>query len=362
MFINTDVYAVLAIASLCVFLLGFLLVVTVRWHGHVSMDQASGIQKIHTQPTPRIGGLSIAVGLVVAAILMPKGSAQQILTAMLMAGAPALVAGLAEDFTKKVNVTTRLLATMFAGALAWWLTGYSLTRLDLPLLDALLQITMVSILLTAFAVGGVANAINIIDGFNGLASITSILAFVGFAAIASMVGDNDIALVAAVFSACVFGFLLINWPWGKLFLGDGGAYYLGFALAWIAVMLVWRNSNVSAFSALVICAHPINEVLFTIYRRTAKQAHPGMPDRLHFHSLVSRRYVQRWLASAPSWMQNSATGLLVSFSTLVSIMVAMFSYSSTRLSIISYVLISLCHFILYIRIVRHSWRFDDRGK
>lgn len=124
-----------------------------------------------------------------------------------------------------------------------------------------------SVVLTAFAVGGVANSINIIDGFNGLASTASTLAFIGYALLAWQVGDAELVGVALVLAACVWGFFWVNWPLGKIFLGDGGSYFVGFSLAWVAVMLIERNPSVSAFAALLVCAHPVIEVLFSIFRR-----------------------------------------------------------------------------------------------
>ena len=150
--------------SLCV-----LLVLTKRWHGSLSMDFTDGVQKFHTAPTPRIGGIPIVLGLVVTWFKAPP-DVQALLTPILFAGMPAFLFGVAEDITKRVGVMQRLLATMASGLLAWWITGQSISGVDLWGVDWLLGITFVSVLFTAFAVGGVANAINIIDGFNGLAS------------------------------------------------------------------------------------------------------------------------------------------------------------------------------------------------
>lgn len=156
-----------------------------------------------------------------------------------------------------------------------------------------MKFTLVSVIFTAFAVGGVANAINIIDGFNGLASTMSSLAFVGYAVIAWQVGDHNLAGVALVCAARVWGFFWVNWPFGKIFLGDGGSYFIVFALAFVAVMLIERNPSVSAFAILM------TEVLLSIFRRRIKKLHPGHPDRLHFHSLVKQRYVRRWFGGCP---------------------------------------------------------------
>lgn len=336
------------------FTLSVLLVLTKGWHGALSMDFTDGVQKFHTAPTPRVGGLPVVLGLWVASTQAPAG-AQALLMPVLFAGVPAFAFGLAEDITKRVGVLPRLLATMASGLMAWCLTQYSLTRLDVWGIDWFMGFTVVSVLFTAFAVGGVANAINIIDGFNGLASTMATLAFAGFAWIAWQVGDTALATTSLVIGACVWGFFWVNWPLGKLFLGDGGSYFIGFALAWVAVMLVARNPGVSAFAALVVCAHPVTEVLFSIYRRKVRKEHPGMPDRLHFHSLVKRRYVVRWFSTSSLTVCNSMTGLLVGCLTLVPVVLASLTYASTWMSVFVYVMLALAYVSIYARMVRHQW-------
>ena len=331
-----------------------LLVLTKRWHGALTMDHMEGVQKFHTAPTPRIGGVPIVIGLVVAWGRAPE-DAKAIITPILFAGLPAFIFGVLEDITKRIGVSQRLLATMASGVLGWWLTDYSLTRVDIWGVDTLLQFTLVSVVFTAVAVGGVANSINIIDGFNGLASTMSSLAFIGFAMIAWQVGDYTLVGAALVLAACVMGFFWVNWPFGKIFLGDGGSYFIGFALAWVAVLLIERNHGVSAFAALLVCVHPVTEVLFSICRRKIKQTHPGHPDRLHFHSLVKRRYVARWFTGHSSGIRNSITGGLVACMTVVAIVPANLVFDSTALSVAAVVALGMGYIALYARMVRHNW-------
>ncbi|WP_353238447.1 glycosyltransferase [Limnohabitans sp.] len=336
------------------FALCVLMVITKRWHGALTMDFTDGVQKFHTAPTPRVGGIPIVLGLVVAWGKAPADM-QAMLTPILFAGLPAFIFGVAEDITKRVGVMQRLLATMASGLLAWWITDYSLSRVDIWGVDWLLTFTLASVIFTAFAVGGVANSINIIDGFNGLASTMSTLAFVGYAMIAWQVGDNTLAGVSLVLAACVWGFFWVNWPFGKLFLGDGGSYFIGFALAWVAVLLIERNPSVSAFAALMVCVHPVTEVLFSIYRRRIKQLHPGHPDRLHFHSLVKQRYVRRWFPSLPSAVRNSITGVLIGGMTLTAAVAAALVHSSPWLSAAVFAALALGYVAVYARMVRHHW-------
>ncbi len=318
------------------------------------MDSSDGIQKFHTTPTPRVGGLPIVIGLSVAWFTSTI-EIKYILTPILIAGLPALLFGLAEDITKRVSVLARLLATMSSGFLAWWLTDYSISRVDVWGIDWLLKYSLASVMFTSFAVGGVANAINIIDGFNGLASTMVTLAFVGFAVIAWSVGDATLASVAIILAACVWGFFWVNWPFGKLFLGDGGSYFIGFALAWVAVLLIERNPSVSPFAALLVCIHPVSEVLLSIFRRKLKKINPGHPDRLHFHSIVKQRYVRRWFGYLSFELRNSVTGLFVGFMTLTAILIASMVNQNSLLSLLSVIALAMGYVAIYARMIRFQW-------
>ena len=336
------------------FLVSILIVLTKKLHGSATMDMSHGIQKFHTAPTPRVGGLPIMIGLSVAWVSSTT-EIKHILTPILIAGMPAFLFGLAEDLTKRVGVLARLLATMASGLLAWWLTDYSLTRVDVWGFDWLLKYTLISVLFTSFAVGGVANAINIIDGFNGLASTMATLAFAGFAVIAWSVGDTTLANVSIILAACVWGFFWVNWPFGKLFLGDGGSYFVGFALAWVAVLLIERNASVSPFAALLVCIHPVSEVLLSIFRRKLKNMNPGHPDRLHFHSIVKQRYVRRWCGNLSFELRNSITGVLVGFMTLTAILIASMVHQNSLLSLLAVIAFAMGYVAFYARMIRFQW-------
>jgi len=337
------------------FALCILLVVTKRWHGALTLDSSHGIQKFHTDPTPRVGGLPIVLGAT-AAWWQAPAAVRDAFGPILLAGIPAFAFGLAEDITKRVSVLQRLLATMASGTLAALLTGYVLNRVDIWPVDRLLQwLPFAGVLFTAFAVGGVANAINIIDGLNGLAGTTATLGFLGYAMLAYSAGDAPLAATALLLAGSVWGFFWVNWPLGKIFLGDGGSYFIGFALAWIAVLLTARNPEVSAFAAALVCAHPVNEVLFTIYRRKVRREHPGMPDRFHLHSLFKRRYLMRWLKHWPLGLRNSAAGVAVGALTAPAALLGLLTYESVALSAFAYIVVSLGYVALYARMVRHHW-------
>lgn len=337
-------------------LVALLLVATQRWHGRFSLDSELGVQKVHTQPTQRIGGIAIAVGLLVAYVLASPNR-QDLLGPLLMAGIPAFVFGLVEDLTKRISVLARLLATMACGVLGWAITGQAITDVNVPGLDWLLGFTAVSVAFTAFAVGGVANAINIIDGFNGLAAGTVIIILASFALIAAAFGDVDLALTSMTLAGAVMGFGLVNWPLGKIFLGDGGAYFVGFALAWLAVLLLARHSEVSAWSPMLVCGYPILEVFFSIARRRRRGLSAGVADRLHLHSLLNRRVVRRLLPRASKLVHNSVTGTIMWGVALLPALVAVRWPTQTPALVLGFAGCALLYAAAYARLTQFRWCF-----
>lgn len=308
-YMNPDLLSAFMAGSIAL-LVALLLVRTQHWHGHLSMDSDQGVQKFHTSPTPRVGGIAIAVG-VVAGYLFANAGSQTLLGPLILAGIPAFAFGLLEDVTKRVSVRTRLLATMGCGVLGWAMTGYSITSADLPGLDWLLGFTLFSVLFTAFAVGGIANAINIIDGFNGLSSGAALIALAALGTIAGLEGDAPLVTLCAILAAAVAGFWLVNFPWGKLFLGDGGAYFVGFALAWVAVLLLMRNPRVSAWTALLACGYPVIEVLYSMWRRWRNKHSPGAPDCRHLHSLIKTQLILPFLPGWNPQLRNAAVSPVI---------------------------------------------------
>lgn len=344
--------AVVLTSALASFGLASLLVLTAGRHGRFSMDVPGAVQKFHLEPTPRIGGVGIYLALLAAAPLVQDREASGILATILLAGLPALMAGLLEDITKRIGVRARLAATLGSGLLACGLSGVALTRLDVPGLDTLLAFAPFALVFTAFAVGGVSNAINIIDGFHGLASGTVAIALLALAAIAAQVGDGALALVALLLAAAIMGFWLVNFPWGKLFLGDGGAYFAGFALAWLAVLLPMRNAEVSPWASLLVCAYPIIEVIYSIVRRRRSARSPGDADRAHLHSLVATRVVQRRLGALPAPLQNSAVSVLMWTGAALPAVVAMALYRHTEGLVLSMAACAVLYHCLYRRVAR----------
>jgi UDP-N-acetylmuramyl pentapeptide phosphotransferase/UDP-N-acetylglucosamine-1-phosphate transferase len=337
-----------------------LLVRSAHMHAaHTGDRDFSKPQKMHTAPVPRIGGLGIVVGLaamVVWAWLIGRRELAVMCLALLACAAPAFVAGFAQDFTEAVTPRGRLVATAVSAALAFvWLEA-RLRDTAIPGLDWLVGFTAGSLLLTVFAVAGIANAVNIIDGFNGLASMCVMLMLGAVAYVAFQVDDRRIALLALAGIGAVLGFFLWNFPSGLIFMGDGGAYFLGFWVAELCILLIGRNPEVSPLFPLLVCIYPAFETLFSIYRRWLLRDRPAhLPDGIHLHSLVYRR-VMRWAVGDRSakalTRRNSMTSPVLWALCMASVLPAMLFWDNTAALMIFLLLFGIGYVVLYWRIVR----------
>ena len=336
-----------------------LVVLTQRWHTIVTADTTDGIQKVHAGHTPRIGGLGIYLGLWVGVAVIDDGH-QQLLKSLLLAALPALLFGLAEDVSKRVGIKTRLLATMASGVLAWWLTDYALWSLDIPLVDSLLSYAPIAVIFTAFAVGGVANAINLIDGFNGLAAGTLMICLAALGVLAASQGDMELVRITILIGAATLGFFLVNFPFGKIFLGDGGAYMLGFMLAWIAVMVAMRHPDtISPAAVLLICSYPVLETVFSMIRRARRGHSVDQPDRTHLHSLVYRRLVPKLVNKYCSQRQgvlcNAATAPVLWVFAAVPAAAGVILHDNTIACWIVFGLTAIAYDVIYRRLSQFRW-------
>ena len=350
-----DTASISAYMALAVSLLtALLLVFTQGWHGHHTMDFHDGVQKFHTDPTPRVGGIAIALGAV-AGYSLTDPAKKALLGPLIVAGIPAFFFGLLEDITQRVSVRTRLLATMSCGVLGWAMTGFSITDVNVPGLDWLLGFTLVSVVFTAFALAGVANAINIIDGFNGLAAGTVLVILAAFGVVTSALGDQDLSHVCLIIAGAVLGLLVFNWPLGKIFMGDGGAYFVGFALAWLSVLILQRHSEVSAWAPMLACGYPILEVSFSIARRRRRNRSPGDADRLHLHSLVKRRMVRVLLPRASNLARNSLTGAIMWIAAIIPAVISVLWPTQSLMLVLGFLGCALLYSAVYARLTQFQW-------
>lgn len=258
---------------------------TSRAYSMVSDTKAQ--QALHRQPTPRIGGVAVICSF--ALVMGVQGMRLQTdLLAPLLAASVVFIVGVKEDLYRDVSAKFRLLAAFMSAGAALYYGGGMITRLDLPGVDTMLAALGLWGVLTLVWSAGACHAFNLIDGLNGLASGYAIIASIALALIATKVGALDVVMIALTLVGAVFGFYVFNWPYGKIFLGDAGAYALGHIIAWMGIVLSARNPDVSPLALLLILFWPVADTVFTLVRRAVYGRALGQPDRFHFHHIAIR--------------------------------------------------------------------------
>jgi UDP-N-acetylmuramyl pentapeptide phosphotransferase/UDP-N-acetylglucosamine-1-phosphate transferase len=331
-----------------------------RAHAGLTNDHdLSGPQKFHTKPVPRIGGVGLICGVLGATLAMTwrDAAGASLFWIVLACALPTFLAGLSEDLTKNVSPRRRLFFTAMSAALAVYWPGAVIDRTELLVFDWIVAFPAGAAMATVFAVVGVANAVNIIDGFNGLASMCGMLILVSLAYVGYQVGDITVALMALAGVGAVFGFFVWNFPGGLIFLGDGGAYFLGFYIAETAVLLIHRNPGVSPMFPLLLCVYPIFETLFSMYRKKLLRGmSPGMPDGVHFHMLVYRR-LMRWAvggdhSNEARIRRNSMTSPYLWMLCMMAVVPAVLFWDNTAVLLAFIGCFVVTYVVLYWRMVR----------
>lgn len=257
------------------------------WRRLLRSGDLSAVQSAHSAPVARVGGIAVMVSVLCGAAMTagPHGTLWALLLPVVI---PLFLSGAAEDLGRHVAPAGRLGAALLSSALAVLVTQVWIRETGLPVIDALLAWGPVAVVVTVLAGSTMAHAFNLIDGMNGLAGFTALLAAAGLAAVAATVGDTEITMIGLVLIAAILGFLAFNYPFGRIFLGDAGAYCLGFLLAWLAIMLTQRHDAVTPLAMLLIVFWPLADLSLAIYRRRLRGLPVSGPDRLHFHQLVMR--------------------------------------------------------------------------
>lgn len=269
---------------LCSLLLNISIIVLSKKFG-LFIDAATSDkpQRFHTLPTPRAGGIGIFAPFLFTSLSLLHTQSSFIYGA-LVGGSLVFLSGLVEDFNASLSPKVRLVLQCLGGGAFVYLSDLYLQNLGFGITLP----SYIAIPFTLFGIVGIINAINIIDGFNGLAGGVALIAL-GVLTYLSEGGVESIVFLALL--GGILGFLALNFPKGKIFLGDGGAYFLGFILSISLINLTQApSSHVSPWFGITLLIYPFWEVIFSVYRKKfVRKISPMQPDKLHFHMLIHKR-------------------------------------------------------------------------
>ena len=324
-----------------------------RWV--TDLDDLTGVQKFHHQPTPRIAGVPVFMSFFIGLWYLDLQEVDYVF--LLLASLPVFMGGLIEDIIVRVSPFKRMISILASIVMMFVFLDIRIDFLGFTLVDYLLSNSIVSLLFTLLVVGGVVNAINIIDGYNGLLIGYSVAVLLAIAYVANILGDDLVIQLSLILIASLLGVLIFNFPFGKIFMGDGGAYFIGFMMTVIGLMLGNRNEEVSHWFILLLFIYPLYETAFSVYRKKiVRNTLPSQPDGYHLHMMIYKRLVKRKFFKNNKTIQNSMTSPFLWALSLVGIIPAVIWYDNQTMLIIWAFIFMIIYTIIYRRIVHFKFK------
>lgn len=196
---------------------------------------------------------------------------------------PLMLVSLKEDLFHNVKPIIRLLAIVVSVYFLLASQRYGLPLIDMPVIGPFINNSFYALIFFTIVLSGYVNGVNLIDGSNGISAVT-IMASLSSICFLSYI-QHDLLLLQAsllfVFFILIFAFF--NYPWGKIFLGDSGAYFLGLMSGYLTIVFFARHPDIPTWGAVLILFYPSFEMIFSVIRKLKNKKNPLYPDEDHLH-------------------------------------------------------------------------------
>ena len=246
----------------------------------------NAIQKIHEGDVPRIGGLIFFIGLFY--LLFLNFDEIKYVYPLILSSFLIFIFSFYEDMKQSLSPLFRLIILFLGSSIFIFLI--ELPEINIRYLDFINKYSLIAFLVFTFSLMLLMNGFNFIDGLNGLSSINFYTILLCLFYISNILGDTFlIDLIKFLFLSSLLVFIL-NFPFGKIFIGDSGSYLYAFYSGALVIYLFNRHDYLPTLLALVILAYPITEMLFSIIRKVIKGKSPLQPDTMHLHHLVFQKF------------------------------------------------------------------------
>ncbi len=248
-------------------------------------------RKVHTRIMPRMGGLAIYAAFTATILLflpwlpdrLLSDHDENLIRGLLVGGTMIVLLGALDD-RFQLNAKLKFLVQIAAACVVVFGFDIKINLVNIPFGSAMQPMgDWLSIPLTIFWIVGVTNAINLIDGLDGLAAGVSGIAIGTILVMAALMGQGSVILLSAVLLGGVVGFLFFNFHPAKIFMGDSGSLFLGFALATLSMLGFKQITVVSFVTPILIIGVPLSDTFFAIVRRWVQKKPIFAPDKGHLH-------------------------------------------------------------------------------
>jgi UDP-N-acetylmuramyl pentapeptide phosphotransferase/UDP-N-acetylglucosamine-1-phosphate transferase len=238
----------------------------------------------HNRDVVRLGGL-VLVATFVFTHLSLLSFEMSVTASLVLCSIPIFLAGLSEDLGFSITPRSRIFFSFVSSAIAVFVLEIWLQKTGIEALDAWLAIPFFGIVLTVFMTVGLAHSFNLIDGLNGLCSGIGIICLFSLAILSFHTLDHELHESLLVLIGALLAFWVINIYLGNIFLGDGGAYFIGFMIAWLSIYIVNQSLSISPWACLLLSIYPVSETIITMIRRTLAGRNLFEADTGHLHHL-----------------------------------------------------------------------------
>ena len=246
-------------------------------------NQYQGIQKIHDGDILRIGSLFLFIPLIIIYLIDDEFKSRSF-DIIVICSSIIIFLTIIEDIKNFLSPKLRLAILFFVSTIYVSFTDLPNIKIFSISIDEQNRIIFYSLYILSLMM--IMNGFNFIDGLNGISSFNFIAIFLSIYFLADIYQDEEIKHWSIFLILSSLFFLVLNFPFGKFFLGDSGSYLYAFLSGSTIIMLFERNVEAPTMLALLLLSYPITEIIFSIFRKSFKKFSPMAPDNLHIHHLI----------------------------------------------------------------------------
>ena len=347
--INNEFIRTLGFSMIFCFALNYLIIkFWLKLSLKLNINKYVGDQRAHSQETSRFGGVIIFLGflLFITISRIFYETKYLFLEAMVLSSLPIILITIKEDLYQNTSFYIRLIASGLAAFAFLVTTQIALPQIEVFLLSDIVHYTpLTSKIFFVICLITLINGMNFIDGLNGLMSFTALVQLGALILVANNQADYEVISLALIPFGLIIIFLVFNFPKGKLFAGDVGAYFMGFYIGIVAIYFFGRHESLSSWIAVAILFYPCMEVIFSFFRKKYfDSTSPFLPDKYHLHSKMY--YLLRNVNLTSLRANNLATVFLFIIWGLP-LFISQFFYESTLLNFLFVVTFIIIYLSLY---------------
>lgn len=294
---NFNTYIMIAIAFAVALGISFGSTPIVKKFAHKigAIDVPKDDRRMHKEPIPRLGGLAIFFGFLFSFLVF--GTIDEQMKAVLLGAVIIITLGIIDDIVP-LSAKLKFCVQIIAASIPVVYGELKIERITnfMPFSsEPYIDLGIFAIPITIILIVGITNAVNLIDGLDGLAVGVSTIASFTILTIALILGQPQIAiLLAALAGACV-GFMPYNFNPATIFMGDTGSTFLGYILATVSIMGLFKYYALISFAVpFLVLGLPIFDTAFAMIRRILQGKSPMTADRSHVHhNLMDMGFTQK---------------------------------------------------------------------